>query len=216
MIKYRVKKLTLGSFTLENIEFDLNRGDVLLIIGPNGSGKTAIIYSLLGLIRYRGQILIDNVPPGTRQARRLICYVPEKPMLHEELSGLHNIEYYLALNSIGISEVRISLYSVADKLDVGGLLNKPAKTYSQGTKRKINVIQAYIVNKPVVLIDDYESNLDDKTIEFICEWIRKSEEKVFVLTSSKKKNIEELRKKTGKELKIVSLEEAIGERKNVH
>lgn len=61
---------------LQNISFDIERGDVVCLIGPNGSGKTILIKTLLGLTPYMGSITVLDGPPGAPRGR--IGYVPQK------------------------------------------------------------------------------------------------------------------------------------------
>ena len=206
MILYDVEWVKFGKFKLEKLKFEVSPKERLLIFGKNATGKTTILYSLLGLLRYKGKILINGYKPGSSGARKLISFLPERPMLYEKLSGYYNITYFLMINKINLNSVRDDISKIAERLGLSGLLDKKVETYSLGTKRKINLVEAYLLRRPIVLIDDIEANYDDLAVNFIYEWIKEQENTIFVATTASSDVKKQLEKKIGKKLKVIELE----------
>ena len=205
MLEVNVKWIKYGNFILNDINFTLSKGDVLLIIGPNGSGKTTILYAILGLLRYEGIISINGAKPGSIEARRNVAFIPEKPLLYDKVSGKYNIKHFLFINEISFDKVYSEMLDVAKRIGVEEALKKKVATYSLGTKRKINLIEAYLLNRPINLLDDYSSNFDEMALKFILNWIRNEKEKIFVLTSPREVDFTNLEKEIERKVKILNL-----------
>ncbi len=203
---YNVEWLRLGSFKLTNIGFELKEGDVFFIVGPNGSGKTAILYSILGLLKYKGVITINGANPSSWEARSSIAFLPEKPFLYERVSGRYNIDYFLLLNEINPKQFNQKIEQLSKELGLEKQLEKKCEQYSQGQKRKINLIQAYLIDRPINLLDDFESNFDEAAIEFIFNWIKSKKDAIFILTSATKIDPKSVSEKIGRKVKILRLE----------
>ena len=67
----------------DNVSFQVDDGSITVLLGPNGAGKSTIIKSLIGFLRFDGQIEIDGFPCKSIAAKRLLGYVPEIPALYQ-------------------------------------------------------------------------------------------------------------------------------------
>ena len=68
-----------------NISFTLPQGSVTVLLGPNGAGKSTLIKSIIGFLRYQGNITVNGLPNKSPEARRLVGYIPEIPALYPNL-----------------------------------------------------------------------------------------------------------------------------------
>lgn len=143
---------------VENISFDVQRGEVVGFVGPNGSGKTTVMRMLTGLLhitRGTAHILgtsVANAPPSIRAN---IGYLPGTLGLYKNLTVQEYLTFMARMRGIDCSNRanelarRLSLNTTAL---IGGL--------SKGTKQKVGVVQALMHNPKVLILDEPTSGLD--------------------------------------------------------
>ena len=78
---------------VDDISFDVNRGEVCVLVGPNGAGKSTTIQSIVGILRFDGDISIGDISNKHLEAKKLLAYVPEMPSLFPLLTVREHIEY---------------------------------------------------------------------------------------------------------------------------
>ena len=76
-----------------DVSFHLDPGSVTVLLGPNGAGKSTIMKSIIGFLRYEGQISVAGFPNKSVDARRILGYVPELPALYPNLTVLEHMEF---------------------------------------------------------------------------------------------------------------------------
>jgi len=138
------------------IDLEIRRGECFALLGPNGAGKTTTISMVAGVVTpSRGQIEICGLDlqrdPYAAKAR--LGLVPQELALYEELSALQNLTYFGAL--YGLAGATLA-QRIDEALDIVGLRDRarePAKRYSGGMKRRLN-IAAGLVHRPEVLVLD--------------------------------------------------------------
>lgn len=135
-----VKNLTksYGSFkAVDDISLIAKDAKITVLLGPNGAGKSTTIKSICGLLKFDGEILIDNYDNRTIEAKKLFGYIPEAANLYDNLTINEHIKFiqkaYEVDNDEYVKEL-LELFEIEDKL------NKPTKELSKGMKQKsINV-----------------------------------------------------------------------------
>jgi zinc transport system ATP-binding protein len=132
---------------LEGVNFSLEKGDVMTIIGPNGAGKTMLVKSILGLVPYEGEVVLNGEPVSTQLSR--IGYVPQRfdfdrtfPLTVKELLGL-------IFRKISAEEAKI----VCQHLEIERLLSNKIGTLSGGQMQRVLIARA-VMNQPQLLIMD--------------------------------------------------------------
>lgn len=159
-----LKKIFNNTIILENINFSIDRGESVVILGENGAGKTTLLDTLVGItLPSDGEILL-NGEKITKANKKKIGYVPVDPFLYDYLSGIENLEIVSDLYAIDNSRKKIK-----DTLDMIGLSSKDSiklvKNYSSGMKQKLSIGMA-ILNAPDLLILDEPFNALDVKITF--------------------------------------------------
>ena len=130
---------------LENISFDLEKGDTLAIIGPNGSGKTTLLRAILGATRYTGEIKISA---GTE-----IGYVPQKIDLERDLPI--TVKEFLALRSRAESEGLLQAVDLAPDF-----LKKRIGELSAGELQRVLIAWAISAHPDLLLFDEPTASVD--------------------------------------------------------
>ena len=158
-----VKKLNVefsGVRVLEDIDFEVEKGQVLAIIGPNGAGKTVLLKCLLGLEKYKGEIKLAK---DTR-----IGYVPQRMDIETDIPL--TVEEFLHLRGNKISKIKVK-----EALESVGLNEKILKSgfgeISIGQRQRVLVAWAVLDNPQVLLFDEPTADIDIAGQESIYQMI---------------------------------------------
>ncbi len=158
---------------LDGLTLDVQDGEVLGFLGPNGSGKTTTIRLLLDLIRpTRGSAAIGGFDCHRQSldARRLIGYLPGEMPVYPELSGADYLGYLASLGA-GRPEPRV-VDHLLNRFTLGATdLRKKMRDLSHGTRRKFGIVQALMTRPRVAILDEPTSGLDPLMIEAFAETI---------------------------------------------
>jgi ABC-2 type transport system ATP-binding protein len=148
-----------GSFTaLDNLNLDVDKGEVLGYLGPNGSGKTTTIRLMLGMIKPtsgRVSIFGMDAEKEKEEAHKAVAYVPGEANLWPFLTGmetLHLLEKVHGKVDAGYRDELIKRFDLS--------ANKKVRTYSKGNKQKITLIAALSSRAELLILDEPTSGLD--------------------------------------------------------
>lgn len=156
-----------GRIALQNVSFEVHEGEIVSLLGPNGSGKTTAMKIATGLLRPdEGDILIYNhsIIREPIEAKKYIGYVPETPLLYDTLTGMEYLELVLSLWGYRISDKIDEIENLSRILDLEQDLNILTSAYSAGMKRKVSIIAALVHDPKVIIMDEVTANLDPKGI----------------------------------------------------
>lgn len=153
---------------LEDVAFELNKGDGLAIIGPNGAGKTVLFKALLGIVPYTGQI---NWQPNVK-----IGYVPQKVDIDRYLPLTLEDFLFAKIKTLGLdkSEIKNNLEIVGLK---PGILKSTVGHLSFGQFQKALIVFALLGSPDVLLLDEATVGVDVPYETQIYEIIRRLQEK---------------------------------------
>lgn len=141
---------------LKDISFDIEEGEILGFVGPNGSGKTTTIKIILGLQKASsGEVYIngENIKENFENAIRKVGAIVESPDMYMYLSGLDNLK--LVANYYNISHDKID--SIVEFVGLKDRIKDTVSKYSLGMRQRLGIAQA-ILNKPNLLIVDEPTN----------------------------------------------------------
>lgn len=165
---------------VNNIDFQINRGEIVGLLGPNGAGKTTVISMLSTVLSPdRGSILIDNedILKHSQNVKNKIGIVPQELAIYEEVTAEKNVKFFASLYKLD----RNTLHkNVKDALKMVGLYEKrndKPKTFSGGMKRRLNIACAIAHNPKVIIMDEPTVGIDPQSRNHILESIRKLREK---------------------------------------
>ncbi len=167
---------------LDEINLNITPGSISAILGPNGSGKTTIIKSILGLvIPNSGEIYVDNQPTIHQwQYRSKIDYLPQIARFPENLT----VKELLAL----VKDMRSQESSEDDLLKRFGLVesvDKKLRNLSGGTRQKVNIVITFMFDNPVLILDEPSSGLDPVSLLTLKDLVleEKAKGKTILLTT---------------------------------
>lgn len=151
---------------LAGLTFNILPGEIYGLLGPNGSGKTTTIKSIIGLIEPNsGSIKVENFNPirNAIEVKSKIGYVAEKPILYDSLSPRDFLEFVASIRKIDQNSINSIINQLADVFDVGKYFDSPIATLSTGMKQKVAIIASLIHQPKILLLDEPLSGLDAKT-----------------------------------------------------
>ena len=190
-MKLEVKNLgkKFKEFTaVNNINFHIDEGQTLGVLGPNGCGKTTTIGMLLGLIKpSTGEILIDgkNFESLNREIiLSKINFASPYVELPKKLTVKENLEIYGRLYGVENLEKRIQ--EITYDLNLGSFINKKTGELSSGQKNRVSLAKS-LINKPKILfLDEPTASLDPDIGDFVRKYIEeyKSKNKISILLAS--------------------------------
>ena len=190
-MKLEVKNLEkkFNSFrAVNNINFKINDGETLGLLGPNGCGKTTTIGMLLGLITpSSGEILIDNTNLENLNREKILSdfnFASPYVELPKKLTVRENLEIYGRL--YGVNNLKIRIIEIPEVLNLKSFLNKKTGELSSGQKNRVSLAKS-LINKPKILfLDEPTASLDPDIGDFVREYIEKykSENKISILLAS--------------------------------
>ena len=168
---------------LKDISFDIEEGEILGFVGPNGSGKTTTIKIILGLQKASsGEVYINgkNIKENFENAIRKVGAIVESPDMYMYLSGIDNLK--LVANYYNISHDKID--SIVEFVGLKDRIKDTVSKYSLGMRQRLGIAQA-ILNKPNLLIVDEPTNGLDPSgiIEFrkmLKELAKKEKMSIFI------------------------------------
>ncbi len=173
---------------LDSISFNLNQGEILGLLGPNGVGKSTIFNLITGLLKPNyGSIIINNknvlnYPIAERATAFKIGYVPQYGGYFHDLTLIENLNAIAEIQIID-KQTRIStIEKIIAKFEFDSIINIPAKFLSGGQKKKLVIALALLNNPKVLLLDEPFAALDVLTIKMLKELIvnLQSQEKISI------------------------------------
>jgi len=162
---------------LENINFDINKGEILGMLGPNGVGKSTIFNLITGLIKPNyGSIIIDgenvlNYPISERTTKFKIGYVPQYGGFFHDLTLMENLRAVSEILIKNKNDQNFKIEELVSKFELDPILNVQAKFLSGGQKKKLVIALALMGDPKVLLLDECFAALDVLTIKMLQELI---------------------------------------------
>jgi Cu-processing system ATP-binding protein len=160
VIRYRAFSKRFGDTTaVSSLSMQVARGEVVALLGPNGSGKTTTLKAAAGLIRpTSGEVMLGEPPrPASEaKARTNLSYLPQKVAFPEALTGREVVEFYRRLRGAAADRVPDVLLFAS----LNGAGERPVGTYSGGMVQRLGLAVAMLPQAPAFLLDEPTAALD--------------------------------------------------------
>ncbi len=178
---------------VDNVSFEVKKGEILGIVGLNGSGKTVLLKCICGLMEYSsGTIKVNDKIIGKQcEYPKSMGVIIETPGFLPYHSGIKNLEYLASLRK------KISKQDIKDVLVKVGLAGEEKKLvakYSLGMKQRLGIAQAIMEDPEFLILDEPMNGLDKEGIEDVRKLLleMKAEGKTMIITSHNEEDIKVL------------------------
>jgi len=151
---------------LVDISLVVNPSEVFGLVGLNGAGKTTLIRSILSLRNASGEIALFGMSNKEAQARHKLIYLPERFQPSPQLKGFEYLS--ILLHYYGQTLDREQARTLAAELDLDPeALGRSVRTYSKGMGQKLGLIGGFLVDAPLMILDEPMSGLDPRARVFL-------------------------------------------------
>lgn len=142
----------------DNITLSVGGGELAVLLGPNGAGKSTLIKSVCGLLRFEGSITIGGHENHTVEAKRLLGYVPEFPVLYPMLTVAEHLEFIARAYRLEAWEENAA--ELLRRFELDDKKMKLGKELSKGMQQKVSVCCALLPQPVAVIMDEPLVGLD--------------------------------------------------------
>jgi len=169
---------------VDDVSFDIERGETFALLGPNGSGKTTTLKCLVGLtLPTAGKITIDgfDVSLRPREAKQLMSFLPQRLGFSDQLTGREVLEFYCRLRRLPPQRIDETLN--APNFHFNGFFDKSVSQFSGGMIQRLGLAVACLPDAPMLVLDEPTVSLDPNGAiqfrEFLASLKRKGKTIVF-------------------------------------
>jgi lipopolysaccharide export system ATP-binding protein len=161
-----------GRKVVNDIEIEVNQGEIVGLLGPNGAGKTTSFYMIVGLIKPDGGIIslendeITKLPMYLR-AKKGIGYLAQEASIFRKLSIEDNIKAVLELTNLSKKDQNSKLESLLDEFNLQKIRNSRGDLLSGGERRRTEIARALATDPKFVLLDEPFAGVDPIAVEDI-------------------------------------------------
>jgi ABC-2 type transport system ATP-binding protein len=170
-----VKKF--GDFTaVDNIAFDVAKGEIFAFLGPNGAGKTTTIKMLTTLLRpTSGSVSLDGLDPVTHQtaARKQFGIVFQDPSVDDELTAYENMDFHGVLYSVPRKLRQERIEALLKLFELWDRRKDQVKQFSGGMRRRLEIARSLLHTPKIIFLDEPTLGLDPQTRNQLWTHIKK-------------------------------------------
>jgi ABC-2 type transport system ATP-binding protein len=148
---------------VDDLSFEVQRGEVVGFLGPNGAGKSTTMKMITGtlqpdegVVRFDGEPIADDLTA----AKRRVGYLPESNPLYDELLVAEYLEYVAELRGLSDAETRSGISDAIDETDIGDVFFRPIGECSKGFRQRIGLAAAILHRPEVLVLDEPTEGLD--------------------------------------------------------
>jgi ABC-2 type transport system ATP-binding protein len=172
---------------VNDLSFEVRRGEVFGFLGPNGAGKTTAISLVCGLLKSdAGEIRIDglSLERDYRKYRKSIGLCPQDLVIWESLTCLEQLEFMARLYDVGRKDARKKSLELLEVLGLAKKQHKLARTLSGGMKRRLNIALALVHEPPLLILDEPQAGLDPQSRILVREYIKSLSRRTTVILTT--------------------------------
>ena len=161
---------------LDNVNFQIDGGEIFAFIGHNGAGKTTMIKSIVGILDFDcGDILINgkSIKDDPIGCKLEMAYVPDNPDLYENMSALDFINFVCDMYNISKDIRKENIEKYSKMFEIEDKLNNDISSFSHGMKQKVALISALSHDPKVLIMDEPFVGLDPKAVYDMKEIMKK-------------------------------------------
>ncbi len=168
-------KIYNGTHAVQDLELQVQRGEVFGMLGPNGSGKTTTILMLLGLTEpTSGSVRVLGFDPARQplQVKSRVGYMPDSVGFYDDLTARENLSYIARLNRIPSAEARRRIESALERMGLAEQIDRPVGTFSHGMRQRLGLAELLVKKPEMVILDEPTLGLDPGAAREFLDLIR--------------------------------------------
>ena len=172
---------------VDQINFDIQKGEILGLLGPNGAGKTTTLRMLTGFLQpSAGSINIKGLSIDTHvlEIKKLLGYLPESAPLYHDMLVFDYLKYVAAIREIASDQKLSRIRQLADLCGINEVMGKPIGELSKGYRQRVGLAHAMMNDPEVLILDEPTSGLDPNQIVEIRKIIKEiGKEKTIIIST---------------------------------
>jgi ABC-2 type transport system ATP-binding protein len=177
-----------GDFcAVDQISFDIEKGEIVGLLGPNGAGKTTTLRMLTGYFRpTSGSIHIKDhsIKDGLLEIKRLIGYLPESAPLYHNMLVYDYLQYIAGIRGLSKEKSRGRIRELVDLCSLDQIMHMSIDELSKGLKQRVGLAHAMMDDPEILVLDEPTSGLDPNQIVEIRDIIKEiGQEKTVILST---------------------------------
>lgn len=163
-----------NTIAVNDVNLQINKGEIFGILGPNGAGKSTLIGMICGLIkRTSGEIIYEEKERKTRNWKSNIGVVPQDFALYWDLTAEENVEFFCSLYGFKGKELKERVKRVLNFVGLSDVGNKKASEFSGGMKRRLNIACAISHSPKLIIMDEPTVGIDPQSRNHILKSVLK-------------------------------------------
>jgi len=213
---------------VDQINLNIQKGEILGLLGPNGAGKTTTLRMLTGFLRpSSGNVNILNykIEENPLEIKKILGYLPESAPLYHDMLVYDYLNYVADIRGIEKGRKLDRIHQLADLCGINEVMHKPVNELSKGYKQRVGLAHAMINDPEILILDEPTSGLDPNQIVEIRQIIKQiGKEKTIILSTHILSEAEATcdrvviinRGKIVADGSTESLKEAAGDKRHIH
>jgi ABC-2 type transport system ATP-binding protein len=173
---------------VDNVSFEVRRGEIFGLLGPNGAGKSTLIRMLTTLLRpTSGTACVDtyDIIHAPEKIRSIIGVCPQNSTLDVELTAYDNLEFYGKLVNVDDSILDARIWQLLKMAELADRAHMKVQTFSGGMRRKLEIVRAFIHRPLILFLDEPTIGLDPEARHEVWQQIAKlNEEKTTIILTT--------------------------------
>jgi ABC-2 type transport system ATP-binding protein len=156
---------------VDEVSFTIKKGEIFGFLGPNGAGKTTTIKMLAGLLKPdSGTINIgsSNLAEAPLSCKKITGYIPDRPYLYEKLTGSELLQFIASLYNLSKVEFE-RCHRYLELFDLTEWQDHLIESYSHGMRQKLIMTSVFMLDSPVIIVDEPMVGLDPKSAKIVKE-----------------------------------------------
>lgn len=152
---------------VDQINLDIEKGEIVGLLGPNGAGKTTTLRMLTGFLRpSSGNINVKdyNITENSLEIKKLIGYLPESAPLYQDMLVYDYLDYVANIRSIDRRKKLSRIRHISDLCVISEVMHKPICELSRGFRQRVGIAHAMISDPEILILDEPTSGLDPNQI----------------------------------------------------
>lgn len=160
---------------VEDLNLEVETGDLYGFIGHNGAGKTTTIKAIVGILDFEeGEIKINNlsIKKNPVACKQMMAYIPDNPDLYDHLTGIQYLNFIGDLFGVSKWQREALISKYANEFEIMDRLGDLISSYSHGMKQKLAIISAFIHKPKLLILDEPFVGLDPKAAHTLKEMMK--------------------------------------------